>query len=205
MAAREVSLIAPVLRVEDQSLHSWQASGYGARMALTTPGAFLARLERELKLTGGHIERLPLRSAFSQYCVCGTKVKKPRSLNWHECQHHDCPIHGIRLHRHLFSAWLMHATASTESGGIAGLHRGTLATLLRRDPVLQESLVKLCAARRGRDKHPEGGRFASEGAAGRTAREAKPTSTPPARDMRADVPGNAALPDPGVALRPSPR
>jgi len=108
----------------------------------------------------------------------------------------DCPIHRIRLHRHLFSAWLMHITASPQSGGIPGLHEGTLATLLCRDPVLQESLVKLCAARRGRDKHPEGGRFASEGAAGRTAHEAKPTPTPPARNTQADVPGNAALSDP---------
>ena len=194
-AAREASLIAPILRVEDQSLRSWQAAGYGARMHLTTPGAFLARLDRELKLTGGRVERLPLRAAFSQYCVCGSKVKKPRSLNWHECQHQDCRIHGIRLHRHLFSAWLMHITASPQSGGIPGLHEGSLATLLRSDPVLQESLVKLCAARRGRDKHPEGGRFASEGAAG-TAREAKPTPTPPARNTQADVPRNAALPDP---------
>jgi putative transposase len=202
---RQAALRAPVVRVEDQSLRSWQAGGYGSRMHLTTPGAFLARLDRELKLTKGRVERLPLRSAFSQCCVCGRKQRKPRSQNWHECEHQDCPIRGIRLHRHLFSAWLMHVTASPQSGGIPGLHEGTLATLLRRDPVLQDSLVKLCATRRGRDKHPEGGRFASEGAAGRSADEAKPTPALPARTRRADALGNAALPGLGMATRPSPR
>ncbi len=206
--AREAALLAPVVCVEDQSLRSWQAGGYGARLLMTTPGAFLARLERELTLTGGRVERLPLRSAFSQYCICGTKVRKPRAQDYHSCENPACPIHGLRLHRHLFSAWLMRITSSSELGGIPALHEGTLATSLTQQyggaPVLQESLRGLCGIRvRGRAKHSEGGRRrqrrASGSAAGRKLTRPSPPGPYPPRTAHAparpDAPGNAALLD----------
>lgn len=156
--AQAAALLAPRIRVEDQNFRSWQKQ-YGKRMTLTAPGLFLQRLSREATLSGGVIERLPLRSAFSQYCVCGTKIKKPRSQDWHECDRSACPLYHLRLDRHLFSAFLMRATASAERGIIA-LHEGVLATSLVEEyggvPVFQESLLRLCGKRRGRGKHPEG-------------------------------------------------
>lgn len=205
--AQDVSLLAPVVRVEDSGLRAWQRT-YGKRMMLTHPGLFLARLGHEQRLTDGRVERLPLRSAFSQHCVCGTKVKKPRSQDWHECQNPECALHGIRLNRHLFSAWLMRITASRQLGGVPALHEGTLATSLTQQyggaPVLQESLRQLCGYReRGRVKHSEGGqvkrkRGLTGSAAGRIAQEAKPTYALPVGERftafaRADVRGNAAL------------
>ena len=206
--AQRAALLAPVVYVEDQKLRSWQAT-YGKRMALTLPGLFLARLDSEQQLAGGLVERLPLRSAFSQYCLCGEKVKKPRSQNWHRCENSACPIYAVRLDRHRFSAWLMRITASPEHGGIPALHEGTLASSLAQTlgaPGLQESLRCLCGYRsRGRAKHPEGGiklaptrRRGSEGAAGRIAHTAKPTQALPdgahaCACMPKDVSGNAAL------------
>lgn len=203
-AAQEAALLAPIVRVEDQSFKSWQAGGYGKRMLLTTPGLFLSRLDAEQKLTGGAVQRLPLNSAFSQYCVCATKTKKPRGQNWHQCETPGCPIRGVGLDRHLFSAWLMRATASLQNG-IAGMHEGALATLLTEVPGNQESLVALCASR-GRAKHPEAGtrtrkRNRSKGVAGRKAQEIKPTRALPPQDHAGtrgevagtDAHGNAAL------------
>ena len=208
IAAQEAALLASHVRVEDQNFSSWQASGYGKRMAVTLPGLFLARLDAELKLTNGLAKRLPLRSAFSQYCICGSKVKKPRGQDWHQCEQAVCPIQGLRLNRHLFSAWLMRVTASTQHGSIAALHEGTLKTLLMDsmggETVLQESVIALCAIRRGRVKHPEGDLTKArkrdreiEGVTDRTAQEAKPTQALPDRStltcVLLDVPRNAAL------------
>ncbi len=204
--ARETALLAPRVRVEDQNFTSWMA-GYGRRLAVTLPGLFLSHLTREQEINGGSVERLPLRSAFSQYCICGHKARKPRSQDWHECNQPDCPIRGVRLDRNLFSAFLMRVTASPETS-VERLHEGSLATtLIHRmsgEPVLQESLTALCAIRRGRAKRPEGMRSRAsqrdrlKGAGGRTARGPTPTHALPAqgRPDRAlagtDERGNAA-------------
>ena len=209
--AQEVALLAPRIRVEDQNFRSWQAGGYGRRIAMTSPGLFLQRLVHEQQLSSGIVERLPLRAAFSQHCVCGVRLKKPRSQDWHQCASPLCPIYAVKLDRHLFSAWLMRTTASEGSGGVAGLKEGCLATLLREEPVIQESLQTLCAySQRGRAKHPEAGdskarpcRRVSGGVAGRKAQMTQPTLALPVREharlasalAAADASGNAVMLD----------
>jgi hypothetical protein len=175
---RKAALLSSNVRVEDHKFTTWQHQ-YGKRMGLTSPGAFIARLTHEIERTGGLVERLPLASAYSQYCICGSKVKKARSVTVHCCQNPDCPIHGLVLNRHLFSAFLMSAT---QVSGHDALKDGSLATSLVQQyegvPVLQESLFRLCGKGRGQVKHPEGSRSdRTQGVVGRIARKGRRKNT----------------------------
>jgi hypothetical protein len=73
--------------IEDNSYKTWQRSGYGARMLLTTPGMVKARIARESKLLGGSFAPLDQSEhCLSQYCLCGHRAKKPRGQEWHSCK-----------------------------------------------------------------------------------------------------------------------
>jgi hypothetical protein len=116
--------------IEDNSYKTWQRSGYGARMLLTTPGMVKARIARESKILEGSFTLLDQSEhCLSQYCLCGSRVKKPRGQEWHSCK--ECGLGLTRLppghviHRDLYSAFLARLV---QEHSVVSLHAGELNT-----------------------------------------------------------------------------
>jgi len=76
------------LRMEDLNYFSWQKGGMGKSSQIRSPGLFSKTLENTFKKTGGKVEKIdPFKSCLSQICPnCGSKKKKERSQDWHECE-----------------------------------------------------------------------------------------------------------------------
>jgi hypothetical protein len=118
------------IAIEDNSYKTWQRSGYGARMLLTTPGMVKARIARESKLLGGSFTLLDQSEhCLSQYCLCGHRVKKPRGQEWHSCKECGLGIAGLSaghvIHRDLYSAFLARLV---QEHSVVSLHAGKLNT-----------------------------------------------------------------------------
>jgi hypothetical protein len=135
--------------IEDNSYKTWQRSGYGARMLLTTPGMVKARIAWESKILGGSFTLLDQSEhCLSQYCLCGNRSKKPRGQEWHSCQECGLGLTGLPagyvIHRDLYSAFLarlvhgMHPTDVQEHSVVA-LHAGELST-----GAIREQCLSLC-------------------------------------------------------------
>jgi hypothetical protein len=135
--------------IEDNSYKTWQRSGYGARMLLTTPGMVKARIARESKLLGGTFILLDQSEhCLSQYCLCGHRSKKPRGQEWHSCKECGLGLTGLTaghvIHRDLYSAFLarlvhgMHPT-DVQEHSVDALHAGNLNT----GPI-REQCLSLC-------------------------------------------------------------
>jgi hypothetical protein len=93
--------------VELASYTGWQASRHGKAMGLTAPGALQARVEREAAIVGAAVAELSARTAASQLCLCGAKVKKPLSLRVHRCR--SCGLGMDKpLDRDRFAAFVLH-------------------------------------------------------------------------------------------------
>ena len=71
------------------------------RISLRAPGTFVQLLKRKAESAGGKVEEInTYKTALSQTCQCGAKVKKPLSQRWHSC---PC---GVHAQRDLYSAYL---------------------------------------------------------------------------------------------------
>jgi hypothetical protein len=135
--------------IEDNPYKTWQRSGYGARMLLTTPGMVKARIARESKVLGGSFTPLDQSEhCLSQHCLCGNRSKKPRGQEWHSCKECGLGLTGLPaghvIHRDLYSAFLarlvhgMHPT-DVQEHSVVSLHAGDLNT----GPV-REQCLSLC-------------------------------------------------------------
>jgi hypothetical protein len=83
-----------VITVEECRISTW-ARLWGTRIALFSPGMFVAALKRECAATGGRLYRAGTQfTALSQHCLCGARVPKPLSQRTHACPH--CGLHGDR-------------------------------------------------------------------------------------------------------------
>jgi hypothetical protein len=100
--AHEVVAAGNTIITEKISYRAWQKQ-YGKSVGLRAPGMFLDLLRRTEALTGDTLHEVSTRSTkLSQYCHgCGTYLKKPLSLRWHECA---CGIGPVQ--RDLYSAFL---------------------------------------------------------------------------------------------------
>lgn len=102
----QIMMTGARVAAEDLNYQSWQAGGLGLgkHMGLTAPGQFMSILEDECDLVGGGLYEInPWVYALSQYCLCGSKVKKDLSVRVH-----DCPECGFGpVDRDLFSAFLV--------------------------------------------------------------------------------------------------
>jgi hypothetical protein len=139
--AREVHLMGGQVAIEDNSYKTWQRSGYGARMLLTTPGMVKARIARESKLLEGSFTLLDQSEhCLSQYCLCGNRSKKPRGQEWHSCKECGLGITGLSaghvIHRDLYSALLARLV---QEHSVVSLHAGDLNT----GPI-REQCLSLC-------------------------------------------------------------
>jgi len=101
------------IATEDLDYRAWQRS-YGSTTGFTAPGEFMTRLEAECLITNGSFHKLNhWVLALSQYCLCGSKVKKERSCKVHVCE--NCGLgKDAPLDREIFSAFL--ARLRTELG-----------------------------------------------------------------------------------------
>ncbi|GHO49775.1 zinc ribbon domain-containing protein [Ktedonospora formicarum] len=98
----EVMALGKTIILEKISYKAWQKR-FGTSVGLRAPGMFVAFLRRTVASTGGTLVEVSTRTtALSQWCHgCGTKVKKPLSQRWHQC---ECGIGPIQ--RDLYSAFL---------------------------------------------------------------------------------------------------
>jgi hypothetical protein len=121
MIARQVLKMGGKIAVEDNDYRAWQAGRYGKRMALTRPGKVHDAIQREANvLHGRQLRELPSSLAMSQYCLCGSKVKKPLSRRVHDCK--ACGLGP--LDRDLFSAFLVRLVAFTSAATSIDLSTG---------------------------------------------------------------------------------
>jgi hypothetical protein len=101
VAARIVAVHGNVITVEDCIISTW-ARLWGNRIALFSPGMFVAALARECAATGGRLYRAGTRTtALSQHCLCGVRVAKTLAQRIH-----DCPHCGLRADRDVTAAVL---------------------------------------------------------------------------------------------------
>ena len=102
-AINELSTILVVLgnsfRVEQNSYKAWQ-SNYGKSIGSYAPSYFINSVLSRAERAGSEVVELPLRSALSQRCICGSRQKKKLSERLHEC---SC---GCRAQRDVLSAYL---------------------------------------------------------------------------------------------------
>ena len=100
--------------VEDLDYRAWQRC-YGSTTGFTAPGEFMSRLEAECEITDGSFHKLNhWVLALSQYCLCGSKVKKARNCKVHVCEHCDLGK-DTPLDREIFSAFLARLRAGLGS------------------------------------------------------------------------------------------
>jgi hypothetical protein len=165
--------------IEDNSYKTWQRSGYGARMLLTTPGMVKARIARESKILGGSFTPLDQSEhCLSQYCLCGNRAKKPRGQEWHECQKCGLGITGLPaghvIHRDLYSAFLARLV---QEHSVVALHSGELNTGKYREQCL--SLCTLPYAELRDQGHAHQTILAQSARAGEQNRDSRPTKQAP--------------------------
>jgi hypothetical protein len=87
---------------------------------MSAPASALQRLGREAERVGGRVIALdPFALALSQYCLCGSRVKKPLAMRLHTCA--ACGLGP--LDRDLFSAFLAYLCVSEN---VTDLSTGTL-------------------------------------------------------------------------------
>ena len=98
----EVVACGNTVITERLSYKAWQKQ-YGKSVGTHAPGMFMEHLKRTVASTGGILHEIPTRSTkLSQYCHgCGSYVKKPLTLRWHQC---SCGIGPVQ--RDLYSAFL---------------------------------------------------------------------------------------------------
>ena len=95
------------IRTEDVHVGSWTRM-FGRQVGRSAPAGALQAVTRKAESAGGHVDRLPLRLACSQTCVCGAREPKALSQRVHHCPH--C---GLRMQRDLLSAFLARCTEAT--------------------------------------------------------------------------------------------
>ncbi|GHO49726.1 hypothetical protein [Ktedonospora formicarum] len=104
----EVMALGSTIILEKISYKAWQKR-FGTSVGLRAPGMFVAFLRHTavplwgLQARAALWWRVPTRTtALSQWCHgCGTKVKKPLSERWHQC---ECGVGPVQ--RDLYSAFL---------------------------------------------------------------------------------------------------
>jgi len=86
-------------KVEDVSYRAWQKK-YGKSVGSFAPSQFIKDVYSKAESAGSETQKLPLKNALSQLCVCGVKRKKKLSERLHEC---EC---GCEAQRDVLSAYL---------------------------------------------------------------------------------------------------
>ncbi|MCX4535478.1 transposase [Streptomyces sp. NBC_00841] len=85
MAREIIAKHGPVLVVEDCDIRTWYRL-WGKRLSQTTPGMFIAALDRECTAAGRRLVRASTWStALSQHCLCGERVSKTLRDRDHKC------------------------------------------------------------------------------------------------------------------------
>ena len=94
VAAAIVAAHGNAVTVEDCRISTW-ARLWGKRIALFSPGMFVAALAAECAASGGRLSRAGTRTtAMSQHCLCGARVPKTLAQRTHHCP--ECGLRGDR-------------------------------------------------------------------------------------------------------------
>jgi len=101
LANKILNIFGKTIKTEKLSYKSWQKN-FGKSIGFRAPGLFVDILSRKAERAGGEVIEFNTRkTALSQTCQCGSKVKKRLKDRQHKCK--TC---GITAQRDLYSAFL---------------------------------------------------------------------------------------------------
>lgn len=114
---------------EDVSVKAWQRT-WGRSIGHFAPSELIGALEREARLAGGSLTKVPCRLGLTQTCHCGVVAKKSLSERWHRCDACGSGCLTSPIDRDLHSAFLAAFVTSTDP------HGSTIAVTLDTDRAL---------------------------------------------------------------------
>ena len=157
-AVQSVMLQGKHIALEDLDYRSWQKSLFGRRMLITSPGDFIARLQREAELLGGSVTLIdPYKARASQTCLCGAHTGKKQLSE----RTHHCPSCGLTAPRDMVSAALVRELAlvgqqswNEELAKASGTKNAAAETIQqpRRTPSILKTAAGSCGVKQDTEK-----------------------------------------------------
>ena len=105
IATSVVQCCGATIITEDVTIRAWQRT-WGRSIGHFAPSELLGALEREARLAGGSLTRVPCRLGLTQTCHCGAAATKTLSQRWHRCAVCGAGARTAPVDRDLHSAYL---------------------------------------------------------------------------------------------------
>ena len=102
---------------EDVVVKAWQKT-WGKSLSYFAPSELMAALEREARLAGGSLTKVPCRLGLTQTCHCGAVQKKSLAQRWHRCTSCGAGYATPPVDRDVHSAYLAAFVTSAPSSDV---------------------------------------------------------------------------------------